>query len=88
MFLSKNEAWLLAIGYSYDKEDIRIKLNESLILNSDKEVRKVYWIADIEEAKDLYKRYKKTYRRRLSTFNDEFINNTLIVQLSGVKCCD
>lgn len=81
MILSKNEAWLLATGSSFDKEDIRIKLNEALILNRDNEVKKIYYIADIEEAKELYKKYKKTYRRRLGGFKDEFISNTLIVKL-------
>ncbi|MBV7276836.1 hypothetical protein I6U48_28605 [Clostridium sp. PL3] len=84
MILSRNEAWLLATGSSFDKEDIRIKLNEALVLSSDKKVKNIYYIADIEEAKELYRNYKKTYRRRLGIFKDEFIDNTLIVQLTQI----
>lgn len=80
MVLSKNEAWLLAFGYTFDKEDIRIPVKEYKVLKENKIVN-MYLISDMEAAKDLYKRYKKSYRRRLDVWSDEFIDNTLIVQM-------
>lgn len=82
--LSKNEAFLLALGTTTDKSDIRISLNEAKVLKKG-EIESVYYIADMEEAKRLYLKYKASYRRRLKTFSDEFINNSLIVRLCGVK---
>ncbi|WP_185652298.1 hypothetical protein [Clostridium sp. DJ247] len=35
----------------------------------------------LKKAKDLHKRYRKTYRRRLSSFNDEFVNSSFIVRV-------
>lgn len=80
MILSENEAFLLASGYTFDSENIRIPLKKHKILNKNKIVD-VYLIDDMEAAKKLYKKYEKTYRRRLNIWKDEFIDNTLIVQI-------
>lgn len=80
MVLTDNEAWLLARGYSFDKENIRIPIKGFKILNNNK-LEDVYLIDDMEAAKDLYKRYKKSYKRKFKIWNDDFIDNTLIVRL-------
>lgn len=84
MVLSENEAFLLALGTTTDKSDIRISLNEAKVFKNG-EIKSVYYIADMEEAKNLYSNHKAAYRRRLKTFNDEFINNSLIVRLCEVQ---
>ncbi|PJI08310.1 MULTISPECIES: hypothetical protein [Clostridium] len=80
MVLTENEAWLLARGYSFDKENIRIPIRKFKILNNYK-LEDVYLIDDMEAAKELYKRYKKSYRRKFKIWNDDFIDNTLIVKM-------
>ena len=82
MALSKNEAMLLAYGYTNTDKDISIKLNEYEILTNlkSKEIGRIYLIADMEEAIKLYKKYRKSFRKKLKVFNDEFIENCLIIQ--------
>lgn len=82
MILTKNEAWLLATGFTKTKEDIRLKLKKGSIYNKqvNRSYEDVYIIEDIDEAIKLYKRYKKTFRRIFRCRNDEFINGTFIMQ--------
>lgn len=85
MVLSENEAYLLALGYTFKKDNIRISLLETKIYDEGK-IRDIYFIGDTEEAKALYKKYKKTYERRMSLRTKEFINNSFIVKLTEGEC--
>ncbi|MDT8715544.1 hypothetical protein IAI10_02575 [Clostridium sp. 19966] len=82
MVLSENEAYLLALGYTFKKDNIRISLRETKIYDQGK-IRDIYFIGDMEEAIALYKKYQKTYERRMSLRTKEFIDNSLIVKLAG-----
>ena len=80
MVLTDNEAWPLARGYSFGKENITILIRGFKILNNRK-LENVYFIDDMEAAKELYNKYKKSYKRKFKIWNDDFIDNTLIVRM-------
>ncbi|OAA91323.1 hypothetical protein [Clostridium coskatii] len=83
MVLTENEAFLLALGYTFDISDVRIKTTCHKILDKrDMKVRDIYMITDYGGALKLYRRYKKTYIYKVGRFRvPDFIDDTLIVQL-------
>lgn len=83
MVLTENEAFLLAIGYTFDISDVRIKTTcNKIVDHDDMKVKNIYFIADYEEALKLYRHYKKTYIHKVGRYRvPDFINDTLIVQL-------
>lgn len=80
MVLTDNEDWLLAMGYTFEKEDIRIPIKQCKMWR-DGEIINAYFIDDMEAAKKLHKRYEKTYRRKFNICTEKFIESSLIVQM-------
>lgn len=78
---------ILAFGFAKTTEDIRLKLKRGSIYSNvfKHTYRDVYIIENIEEAINLYKRYEKTFRKKLKCRRDEFINECYIVKTLNDK---
>lgn len=84
MFMTRNEAYLLAFGFSICCDGISFKLKKGSIYNEQFNMLydDVYILQDPEEGMKFYQKFKKTFNKFMKYRSNEFINNCYIVKLA------